>query len=109
MKKIFIYIGIFLFLIFLVFRFSCGILVIQPIGFIPEGKTIIYYKGKDLDLPFIASADGILNERDGGVSILSRGVLLGELGEKIKGKIILRLPYSKTLYLYSTNGVEFEK
>lgn len=108
MKKTFTYIGICLSLIILIFRLTCGILVVQPLGFFPEGTSIVYIR-VDLDLPFIASADGILEEKNGGVSIISRGVLLGELGEKLKKRILFRLPYSKDLYLYSTNGIEYEK
>lgn len=108
MKKIITYTGIFMLLFILVFRFTCGILVVQPLGFFPEGTSIVYIR-VNLDLPFIASADGILEEKNGGVSIISRGILLGELGEKLQKRILFRLPYSKDLYLYSTNGIEYEK
>lgn len=45
------------FLIF--FRVFCGIFIIQPIGAIPEGATIVYWRS-GLNVPFIASADGLL-------------------------------------------------
>lgn len=108
MKKTITYSGISILLIILTFRFTCGVLVIPPLGLLPKGSSIVYVR-VNLDLPFIASADGILKERDGGVSIFSRGILLGELGEKLKKRVVFRLPYSKDLYLYSTNGTEYEK
>ena len=97
------------FIIFaLIFRLFCGIFVIQPIGAIPDGATIIYWR-TGLDLPFIASADGILEESGAGVSLLGRGILIGKLAEPIKEKEIFRFGYSETLYLWSTGGKTYEK
>lgn len=92
----------------LIFRLFCGIFVIQPIGAIPDGATIIYWR-TGLNLPFIASADGILEESDAGVSLLGRGMLIGKLAEPIKEKEIFRFGYSETLYLWSTGGKTYEK
>ena len=97
------------FIIFaLIFRLLCGIFVIQPIGAIPDGATIIYWR-TGLNLPFIASADGILEESGAGVSLLGRGILIGKLAEPIKEKEIFRFGYSETLYLWSTGGKTYEK
>ena len=97
------------FIIFaLIFRLFCGIFVIQPIGAIPDGATIIYWR-TGLNLPFIASADGILEESGAGVSLLGRGILIGKLAEPIKEKEIFRFGYSETLYLWSTGGKTYEK
>jgi hypothetical protein len=92
----------------LFFRIFCGIFVIQPIGAIPDGATIIYWRS-GLNLPFLASADGILSESGAGVSLLGRGLMLGKLAEPIMNRKIIRLGYSETLYLWSTGGKKFEK
>lgn len=92
----------------LLFRFFCGIFIIQPIGAIPEGTSIVYFR-TGLDLPFIASADGILEKSGAGVSLLGRGILIGKLAEPIKEKEIFRFGYSETLYLWSTDGKTYEK
>lgn len=102
-------IAILIFVAFLVlFRSFCGIFVIQPIGAIPDGVTIVYWRN-GLNLPFVASADGILDDSDAGVSLLGRGMVLGELAEPIREREIFRFGYSKTLYLWSTGGKEFSK
>lgn len=77
-------------------------------GAIPEGITIVYWR-TGLKLPFIASADGILEESGAGVSLLGRGILIGNFAEPIKEKEIFRFGYSETLYLWSTNGKTYEK
>ena len=92
----------------LLFRFFCGIFVIHPMRAIPEGTTIVYFR-TGLNLPFISSADEILDKSGAGVSLLGRGVLIGKLAEQLKEKEIFRFGYSKTLYLWSTDGKVFEK
>ncbi len=79
----------------------CGIFVIQPIGAIPNGVTIVYWRS-GLNLPFIASADGLLDRTGVGVSLLGRGLMLGGLADIIKSRELFRLPYSEILYLWST-------
>ena len=107
MKKLF-YILLVLIVLGFVFRIFCGVFVIQPIGAIPEGATIIYWRS-ELNLPFISSADGLLDESGAGVSILGRGMLLAKLADPITEREIFRLGYSETLYLWSTNGAKYEK
>ena len=92
----------------LLFRLFCGIFVIQPIGAIPDGTTIVYLR-TELDLPFISSADGILDKSGAGVSLLGRGILIGKLAKPIKEKEIFRFGYSESLYLWSTDGKTYEK
>lgn len=92
----------------LFFRLFCGIFVIQPIGAIPEGATIVYWRS-GLNVPFIASVDGLLNDSGAGVSLLGRGLLLAKLAEPITDREIFRLGYSETLYLWSTGGKKYEK
>ena len=90
-------------LLIVLFRFFCGIFIIQPIGAIPEGVTIVYFRN-GLNLPFITSIDGILQQSGEGVSLLARGVLLGKLSDPLLEKEIFRFGYSETLYLWSTSG-----
>jgi hypothetical protein len=92
---------------FLFFRLFLGIFVIQPIGAFPEGATIIYWRS-GLNMPFISSPDGLLEKSGAGVSLLGRGIMLGGLAEPIINRKIISLPYSKTLYLWSTGGKEYE-
>ncbi len=88
------------------FYFTTGFFVIQPLGALPEGATVWYWR-YNTGLPFIFSADGFLvnNQRD--VSPLNRGVVLAVLVKPITRLKIASLPYSKTLYLISTGGREF--
>jgi len=87
---------------------TMGLFVVQPIGAIPEGTTVLYWR-YDTTLPFISSADGLLLEKGQGVSLLGRAVVLGAIGELMEERKIMNLPYSRTLYLISTGGKEFEK
>ncbi len=89
-----------------VIYFTMGIFVIQPIGACPEGQTIVFWRF-DTNLPFLSSADGLLLDGGEGVSLLGRGVVLGAVATVLDGKIIVRLPYMKFLYLWSTGGKEF--
>jgi hypothetical protein len=41
--------------------FTTGLFVIQPIGALPEGATVWYWRF-DTSLPFISSTDGLLLE-----------------------------------------------
>jgi hypothetical protein len=90
------------------FYFANGFFVIQPIGAVPEGTTIWYLR-LGTKLPFISSADGILLERVGGVSILGRAIALGKLSPLLMDRKILVLPYSEILYLISTKGLKFKE
>ncbi len=90
------------------FRVFCGIFVIQPIGAIPEGATIVYWRS-GLNLPFIASADGLLEEKGSGVSLLGRAAVIAGLADTLKQRKIVRVDYSETIYLWSTGGRQYEK
>ncbi|MFH0887640.1 MAG: hypothetical protein V1871_00320 [Planctomycetota bacterium] len=92
----------------LCFWLFCGIFVVQPIGSIPDGVTIIYWRN-GLNLPFVASADGLLEKSGAGVSLFGRGMMLGTLAEIVKEREICRFGYSETFYLWSTGGKKYEK
>ena len=89
------------------FVIFCGIFVIQPIGAIPEGVTIVYWRF-GLNLPFIASADGMLDKTRAGVSLLGRGIMLGGIANIIKERKLFRLLYFELIYLCSTGGKKYE-
>lgn len=108
MKKKLIIPAISIIVLLVVVRSFCGIFVIQPIGAIPEGTTIVYWRN-GLNLPFISSADGLLGKSDAGVSLLGRGVILAKLAEPIKNREIFRFGYSETIYLWSTGGKKYSK
>ena len=79
--------------------------VIQPIGAVPEGRTLVIWRtGK---LKFIESADGLCGREAKGVSLLCRMAALGAVAQN--STILMRLPYSETLYLISTDGRTYEK
>lgn len=81
-----------------------GFFIIQPIGAVPEGVTIFYFRA-GLNLEFIDSADAFsMRVMNGQVSLFSRALALGTVGKHLDGRVILRLPYSETLYSISTNG-----
>lgn len=92
----------------LAFYFGVGVFVVQPIGAVPDGATVLYWR-LGTNMSFISSADGILLDNDQGVSLLGRGVVLGKVGELMEERKIVSLPYSRMLYLLSTGGREFEK
>jgi len=92
----------------LFFRLFCGIFVIQPIGAIPDGATIVYWRS-GLNIPFVASVDGLLDDSGAGVSLLGRGLMLAKLAEPIKEREIFRFGYSETLYLWSTGGKKYDR
>jgi hypothetical protein len=90
----------------LLFYFTTGFFVIQPIGALHDGATVWYWR-YGTGLPFISSADGLLVDKQEGVSLLGRGFVLAALAGPITQLKIACLPYSKTLYLISTGGREF--
>ena len=92
----------------LIFYFSVGFFVIQPIGAIPDGVTIMYFRF-GLNVSFISSPDGILIDNGQDVSLLARMIIMGKFGEVVNERKIGRLPYSETMYLISTGGKQFEK
>ena len=82
-----------------------GVFVVQPIGAIPDGRTVITWRLKGFK--FIDSADGWCLRNVGSVSLLCRARAMGMVAES--DNILLRLPYSRRLYLWSTDGAEFER
>ena len=85
-----------------------GFFVQQPIGAVPEGVTIWYFR-VGTDMPFISSADGMSLSKTGSVSLLSRTLMIKEAMDKIGQKRIANLPYIDFMYGLSTNGARFDR
>lgn len=98
----------------IIFYKSIGLYIIQPIGAIPDGVTIVYLRwsplapDKYLSVPFIESTDGQLLRTTGEVSLFARILAMGTFMKLIENRILLKLPYFEQLYLASTNGTRFE-
>ena len=81
------------------------IFVIQPIGAIPEGKTLVIARLNKTE--FIDSADAMCERIQGGVSLLCRMAALAGVADN--SHVFLRLPYSETLYQISTGGKSYDR
>ena len=79
--------------------------VVQPIGVVPEGRTVIIWRLNTMK--FIDSADAWCQRQMGSVNLLCRGAILAKLVNE--DVIIVRLPYSETLYLWSTGGRTYSR
>lgn len=82
----------------------CGFYTLQPIGALPEGATAIVWR--ESGEPFFNSADALCLERTGGVSLMCRGMAMGQAPTE---RIILRLPYMHFAYTMSTGVKEFDR
>jgi len=92
-----------LFAVAVVFYSRFTIFVIKPVGAIPEGKTLIVSRFYNSN--FIDSADAICERLEGKVDSLCRMAVLKTVTNDAKRQV--RLPYSETLYLISTNGKKY--
>ncbi|MBC9883678.1 hypothetical protein G8O24_41055 [Bradyrhizobium sp. INPA01-394B] len=81
------------------------IFVVQPIGGLPEGRTVVIARLTKLN--FIDSADAFCDRTMGGVSLLCRAAVLGKVTKE--ASILLRLPYSAILYQISTGGKHYDR
>jgi len=106
-SKTYVVLGVF-FTICLSVYFFTGIFVIQPIGSLPEGLTVWYFRTGS-QMRFIESPDGMSLKYTGGVSLMSRGTYMNSAADYVLGKKIAMLPYSESLYLISTGGRSFDK
>lgn len=96
--------GIGLAVVAVVFYIFCGFYTVQPIGALPEGGTAIVLRATGE--PFFSSPDALCLERMGGVSLLCRGMAMGQAPTD---RIILRLPYQEWAYNASTGGQTFDR
>ena len=77
--------------------------VVQPIGAIPKGATLVTWRLNSMN--FIDSADAWCVRQMDNVNLLCRGLVLGKVAKQ--DVILVRLPYSETLYLWSTGGTTY--
>ncbi|WP_439360721.1 hypothetical protein [Bradyrhizobium sp. DASA03007] len=87
-----------------------SIFVVQPIGALPEGRTVILLRKPwtgQKGLAFIDSPDAFCERNSGGVTLLCRGVTAGAIAKN--ATILARLPYSATLYGISTGGKKYDR
>jgi hypothetical protein len=91
-----------LLLVTIAFRVFCGFYTIQPIGALPEGRTLVVWRASGE--PFFNSPDAMCLKRVGSVSLMCRLIALGEAPTD---RIVLRLPYIASAYRASTGGREF--
>lgn len=89
---------------FALFYAFCGLYTVQPIGALPDGVTIVVWR--DSGEPFFNSPDALCLERTGGVSLLCRGMAIGQ---GPTDRIIMRLPYQEWAYSASTGGKAFDR
>jgi len=104
-RKVLIAVGILLVLGSLVAYSQLTIFVIPPIGAVPEGRTVVMSRIGALQ--FVDSPDAVCERIQGGVSLLRRGVVMGQALKE--ATIYARLPYSQTLYLLSTGGKTYDR
>lgn len=74
--------------------------VIQPIGAVPEGETLVILRMNKTN--FIDSADAMCQREMGYVNLLCRGLMMGAVAKE--GTLLARLPYSEFLYSISAEN-----
>jgi hypothetical protein len=74
------------------------VFVVQPIGAVPEGVTVVVTGSPGLR--FIDSPDAFCQREQGYINLLCRGMIAGRVAQN--GTVLLRLPYSS--FLYSLSG-----
>lgn len=90
-------------IVFIVIASQITIFVIQPLGMLPEGKTLVISRMSNTK--FIDSADAICERTQGGVSLFCR---IGVLGGTLKNaRVYMRLPYMNWLYEIANGGKQY--
>lgn len=74
--------------------------VVQPIGAVPKGKTVVMLRLNKTN--FIDSADAMCAREMKSVNLLCRGMMMGAVVNN--ATILVKLPYSEFLYNISTGG-----
>lgn len=80
-----------------------GLYSVQPIGMLPEGRTLLVWRAGDE--PFFNSPDATCERRVGSVSLFCR---MAAMGAAPLDRIIVRLPYQDWAYGLSVDG-EYER
>jgi hypothetical protein len=81
------------------------VFVIQPIGAVPEGRTLVITRLNTMH--FIDSADAWCERQTGQVNLLCRGIVMARVADQ--ATILVGLPYSETLYEISTGGETYDR
>ncbi|MBI5112274.1 MAG: hypothetical protein HZA68_09910 [Rhodovulum sp.] len=81
------------------------VFVIQPIGALPEGRTVVISRLTTMN--FVDSADAWCERKMSGVSLLCRMAVIARVSKE--STVLLRLPYSDILYKISTNGKTYDR
>jgi len=84
----------------ILFRLLFGIFVVKPLGTLTEGSTTVYWRA-GLEMPFVASVEGILGDSDSGKALPGRAVQAGQLLTEIGDRKVLKIGYSEALYQLS--------
>jgi len=104
-RKATIGVGLLVAIVAIVASTQLTLFVIPPIGAVPEGRTVVMSRTQATR--FVDSPDAVCERIQGGVSLLCRGMVMGQVVNNVT--IYARLPYSHTLYLWSTGGRTYER
>ena len=85
--------------------FGLRVIVIQPIGALPDGATVIMSGVNPDKVNWIDSPDALCQREIGGVSLLCRAAAIAAIGH---GKVYARLPFSETLF-YMTGAPHLDR
>jgi hypothetical protein len=97
-------IGLALLVIFVVaFVGLTGFFAVPPIGAVPEGVTIWYFRS-GLNIPFTSSPDSLAMDESGRLSLMGRASGIAAFMDVAEDRIIARLPFSRAIYQRSTGG-----
>jgi hypothetical protein len=87
-------------------NFFMGVYTVQPIGMLPNGASVIVWRGSKQ--PFFDSPDAECLRIQSSVSLLCRAIALGAAKDEITHHVLI-LPYMHWAYLLSTRGQEFNR
>lgn len=107
-KKTLIIVAVAMVLVLSAFYSTTGFYVVTPFPGLPGGETI-YYNRRGSGLPFVASADSLNIKHDNGVSEGNTMLMNSQIAALIEKRVILKLGYSKSLYMFSTGNKDFTK
>jgi hypothetical protein len=117
-KKRFVFVTVATALLCSGFYWCCGLFIAHPLAASSQGATYVYWR-PGAELPFLSSADGLLlnqasskkpGERNAdAITPAARGEALSKTSDVVLQRRILKLPYSRELYLMSTDGIELDR
>jgi hypothetical protein len=95
------------------FYYCFGLFIVHPLGASSEGATYLYWRPGS-EMPFVSSADGLLlkkadPKKKAAITADARGAALSKTSDFVLKRRLLKLPYSRELYLQSTGGVNLDQ